>query len=204
MKQLIGGVAGALITGIAILGWNGHAASDETAWTDAREHGPVQLVSDRVAAPALTEDEAAPALRVTCEPGQRAVVRAPATAGAIMDAGCVSRRARRSRVGPRASRDAGRGAALRDLHAVATGRGEAVVEEAGPGDRRVRGRRRRCRRAGGRKEGRADWCRHRGRGRDPLRSAQTLRGLRAEGRGVTFLSQPWPFSLSPWPLALSP
>jgi hypothetical protein len=89
MKQLIGGVAGALITGIAILGWNGHAASDETAWTDAREHGPVQLVSDRVAAPALTEDEAAPALRVTCEPGQRAVVRAPATAGAIMDAGCV-------------------------------------------------------------------------------------------------------------------
>jgi hypothetical protein len=90
MKQLIGGVAGALITGIAILGWNGHAASAETAWTDAREHGPVQLVSDRVTAPALTEDEAAPALRVTCEPGQRAVVRrAPATAGAIMDAGCV-------------------------------------------------------------------------------------------------------------------
>jgi hypothetical protein len=90
MKQLIGGVAGALITGIAILGWNGHAASDETAWTDARAHGPVQLVSDRVATPAVTEDEAAPALRVTCEPGQRAVVRrAPATAGATMDAGCV-------------------------------------------------------------------------------------------------------------------
>ena len=90
MKQLIGGVAGALITGIAILGWNGHAASEETAWTDARGHGPVQLVSDRVATPAVTEDEAAPALRVTCEPGQRAVVRrAPAMAGATMDAGCV-------------------------------------------------------------------------------------------------------------------
>ena len=90
MKQLIGGVAGALITGIAILGWNGHAASEETAWTDARGHGPVQLVSDRVATPAVTEDEAAPALRVTCEPGQRAVVRrAPSMAGATMDAGCV-------------------------------------------------------------------------------------------------------------------
>ena len=90
MKQLIGGVAGALITGIAILGWNGHAASGEAAWTDARAHGPAQLVSDRVGTPALTEDDAAPALRVTCEPGQRAVVRrAPATADAVIDAGCV-------------------------------------------------------------------------------------------------------------------
>ena len=75
MKQLIGGIAGALITGVAILGWNGHAASEETAWTDARVHGPAQLVSDRSATPGVTEDEAAPALRVTCEPGQRAVVR---------------------------------------------------------------------------------------------------------------------------------
>ena len=47
MKQLIGGVAGALITGIAILGWNGHAASEETAWTDAR--GMVPCSSCRTA-----------------------------------------------------------------------------------------------------------------------------------------------------------
>ena len=41
MKQLIGGVAGALVTGIAILGWNGHAASDQVAWTSAQARGPV-------------------------------------------------------------------------------------------------------------------------------------------------------------------
>ena len=80
MKQLIGGVAGALITGIAILGWNGHAASAETAWTDAREHGPVQLVSDRVAAPALTEDEHEDA--ATCRPERDAH---PELAGTLRD-----------------------------------------------------------------------------------------------------------------------
>jgi hypothetical protein len=90
MKQLIGGVAGALITGIAVLGWSGHAASEQAAWTDARANGPVHLVSDRVDAPAAAEDDALPALRVTCEPGQRAVIRrAPAAAGAAVDAGCV-------------------------------------------------------------------------------------------------------------------
>jgi hypothetical protein len=83
MKQLIGGVAGALVTGIAILGWNGRAASDHAAWTSAEARGPVQLVSDRV------DEDAAPALRVTCEPGQRAVVRRAPAAGATLDAGCV-------------------------------------------------------------------------------------------------------------------
>jgi hypothetical protein len=92
MKQLIGGIAGALVTGVAILGWNGHAASGEATWEDAQVRGPAQLVSDRGLTPAAVMDgEAAlTAMNVTCEPGQRAVVRrVPAGSAFTMDVACV-------------------------------------------------------------------------------------------------------------------
>ena len=92
MKQLIGGIAGALITGVAILGWNGPTARSEASWPDSTSRGPVQLVSEQGVTPAaVMESEAAPpALNVTCEPGQRAVVRrVPAAAGMTMEAGCM-------------------------------------------------------------------------------------------------------------------
>jgi hypothetical protein len=41
MKTLIGGIAGALITGVAILGWNGPAARGEASWAGAQARGPV-------------------------------------------------------------------------------------------------------------------------------------------------------------------
>jgi hypothetical protein len=91
MKQLIGGIAGALITGVAILGWNGRATERDTSWADARVPGAAQLVSDRVTAddPA-TPDPTTAALSVTCEPGQRAVVRRVAgLAGTTFDTACT-------------------------------------------------------------------------------------------------------------------
>jgi hypothetical protein len=92
MKQLIGGIAGALVTGIAIFGWNGSTARDDAAWRAAETQRPLQLVSDQRGTPASVMDsESAPAaLNVTCEPGQRAVVRRmPSVDGMSMEAGCV-------------------------------------------------------------------------------------------------------------------
>ena len=92
MKQLIGGIAGALITGVAILGWSGPAARGEASWPAAQAGGPVELVADRQGTPAAVMNaELGPAaLNVTCEPGQRAVVRRVPAAGAMtMDAACV-------------------------------------------------------------------------------------------------------------------
>ena len=92
MKQLIGGIAGALVTGIAIFGWNGSTARDDASWSAAETQRPLQLVSDQRGTPAAVMDsESAPAaLNVTCEPGQRAVIRRmPSVAGMSMDAGCV-------------------------------------------------------------------------------------------------------------------
>jgi hypothetical protein len=92
MKQLIGGIAGALITGVAILGWNGPTARTDAVWAGAEAPGPVQLVADTNRTPAAVMDgeSARPALNVTCEPGQRAVVRqTPAATGTTIDAGCV-------------------------------------------------------------------------------------------------------------------
>jgi hypothetical protein len=93
MKQLIGGIAGALITGVAILGWNGPTARTEAVWAGAQAPAPVQLVADSNLTPAsvMDSESARSALNVTCEPGQRAVVRhTPAPTGTTIDAGCVS------------------------------------------------------------------------------------------------------------------
>ena len=92
MKQLIGGIAGALITGVAILGWNGPAARGEASWSAAQGRGPVELVADRQDTPAavMNAELASGALNVTCEPGQRAVLRrVPDAGGMTMDASCV-------------------------------------------------------------------------------------------------------------------
>ncbi len=91
MKQLIGGIAGALITGIAVFGWTGSSARDEASWSAAETQRPLQLVSDQRGTPAAVMDsESAPALNVTCEPGQRAVIRRmPSVAGMSIEAGCV-------------------------------------------------------------------------------------------------------------------
>jgi hypothetical protein len=93
MKQLIGGIAGALVTGIAIFGWNGSTARDDASWSASETQRTLQLVSDQRGTPAAVMDsESAPAaLNVTCEPGQRAVIRRiPSTAGMSMEAGCVA------------------------------------------------------------------------------------------------------------------
>ncbi len=98
MKQLIGGIAGALITGIAIFGWNGSTARDDASWSAAEAQRPLQLISDQRGTPAAVMDsESAPAaLNVTCEPGQRAVIRRmPSVSGLSMEAGCVGRRRHR-------------------------------------------------------------------------------------------------------------
>ena len=90
MKQLIGGLAGALLTGVAILGWNGPAARGDASWADAQARAPMQLVADQRGTPAAVMDaeSASPALSVTCEPGQRAILRRPAAAGMTIEAGC--------------------------------------------------------------------------------------------------------------------
>jgi hypothetical protein len=92
MKQLIGGIAGALVTGIAIFGWNGSTTRDDASFSMAETQRPLQLVSDHRGTPAAVMDgESAPAaLNLTCEPGQRAVIRRMRSVdGTSMDAGCV-------------------------------------------------------------------------------------------------------------------
>ena len=89
MKELIGGLVGALVAGVAILGWSGRPAADDAVWQAAAERTPVQLTSSRVAADALPAEE--PGVDLTCEAGQRAVLRRnAAAAGAPLQAACVS------------------------------------------------------------------------------------------------------------------
>ena len=61
MRQLIGGIAGALVTGIAIFGWSGSTARDDASWSTAETQRPLQLVSDQRGTPAAVMDsESAP------------------------------------------------------------------------------------------------------------------------------------------------
>ena len=77
MKQLIGGIAGALITGVAILGWNGPTARSEASWPDSTSRGPVQLVSEQGVTPAAVMESEARAARA-----ERHVRAGPARRGA--------------------------------------------------------------------------------------------------------------------------
>ena len=92
MKQLIGGIAGALITGIAIFGWNGSTARGRRLVERGGDAAApaAGLGSARHARSRDGQRIRAPALNVTCEPGQRAVIRRmPSVAGMSMEAGCV-------------------------------------------------------------------------------------------------------------------
>ena len=90
MKTLIGGIAGALITGVAILGWNGQGAGGEASWAGAQARGPVLQDAEQGATPAAVMDSESAALNVTCEPGQRATIRRlPGVAGMTTETACV-------------------------------------------------------------------------------------------------------------------
>src|SRR4051795_6332025 len=95
MKPVTGGLIGALVTALAVFGWNGRpAAREDGGWTGVTVPSPgVHLVSD-VAQPALASQALAPAgapLALTCEPGQRAVLRQVAGPNGIgTEAGCVT------------------------------------------------------------------------------------------------------------------
>ena len=95
MKPVTGGLIGALVTALAVFGWNGRpAAREDGGWTGVTVPSPgVHLVSD-VAQPALASQALAPSgapLALTCEPGQRAVLRQVAGPGGIgTEAGCVT------------------------------------------------------------------------------------------------------------------
>ena len=95
MKPLVGGLIGAVLALVAIMGWNGRSIDRAEAWTAGTAPAGVQLASHASApAPQAAALEAQP-LSVRCEPGQRAVVRqVPAAGGAAMEAACVSEAAR--------------------------------------------------------------------------------------------------------------
>ena len=89
MKELIGGLVGALVAGVAILGWSGRPSADEAVWQASAERPAAQLVSSRAVDDALSRPE--PTVDLTCEPGQRAVLRRSASREeAPLQAACVS------------------------------------------------------------------------------------------------------------------
>jgi hypothetical protein len=90
MKEIIGGIVGALVAGVAILGWSGRPSADEAAWQASAEERPaVQLASSRAAEEAFVREE--PTVDLTCEPGQRAVLRRSGShESAPVQAACIS------------------------------------------------------------------------------------------------------------------
>jgi hypothetical protein len=100
MKPLTGGLIGAALTAVAVFGWTGRTGAREDAAWPAATTAPsaVHLVSSTaqpgVVQPALgvTSEAAANApVAVTCEPGQRAVLRQVAgPLGVVNEAACVT------------------------------------------------------------------------------------------------------------------
>jgi hypothetical protein len=89
MKQLIGGVIGALAAGVLVTAWNARDAASDAAWTNPATAGQVRLVSNTAPAPLM--DPAAAPLSVQCEPGQRAILRqVPSAVGTTTEAACVT------------------------------------------------------------------------------------------------------------------
>jgi hypothetical protein len=89
MKELIGGLVGALVAGVAILGWSGRPSADDAVWQMRAERPAAQPVSSREFGDALSQPE--PTVDLTCEPGQRAVLRRGALhEDASLRAACVS------------------------------------------------------------------------------------------------------------------
>ena len=90
MKELIGGLVGALVAGVAILGWSGRPSADDAVWQVRAERPAAQPVSSGAVGDALSQP--APTVDLTCEPGQRAVLRrgvpheeAPVQAACVSD-----------------------------------------------------------------------------------------------------------------------
>ncbi len=104
MKQLAGGLIGALVAGVVVTAWHAHSTEEQVAWpvpavsttapSQAAMATPARLVPSTIApgaySPAALDQPAAP-LSVRCEPGQRAVLRqAPSVNGTATEAACVS------------------------------------------------------------------------------------------------------------------
>jgi hypothetical protein len=94
MKQLIGGVVGALAAGAIVTAWHTKPAADPVTWPGATAGSQVRLVSNTQPAEAPATDAAANGqepFSVRCEPGQRAVMRqVPTFAGTSNEAACVT------------------------------------------------------------------------------------------------------------------
>jgi hypothetical protein len=104
MKQLAGGLIGALVMGVVVTAWHAHSTEEQVAWpvpsvsttapSQAATATPARFVPSTFApgaySPAALDEPAAP-LSVRCEPGQRAVLRqAPSIGGTATEAACVS------------------------------------------------------------------------------------------------------------------
>jgi hypothetical protein len=102
MRQLAGGLIGALAAGVIVTAWHAHSAEEQASWpappasTAASQPvvaTPAQLVATtpQPALASLPVQEAASPFSVRCEPGQRAVLRQlPLTGGLATEAACVS------------------------------------------------------------------------------------------------------------------
>jgi hypothetical protein len=103
MRQLAGGLIGALAAGVIVTAWHAHSTEEQVTWpglavsTSASSQpatAPAQLVSSTTGpstlAPAPSQEPVAP-LSVRCEEGQRAVLRrVPTVNGSATEAACIS------------------------------------------------------------------------------------------------------------------
>jgi hypothetical protein len=91
MKQLIGGVIGALAAGVMVTAWHANSAADPVTWPGAPSAAPVRLVSNTPSALAPAAEPVQEPFSVRCEPGQRAVMRQVSSLnGTGTEAACVS------------------------------------------------------------------------------------------------------------------
>ena len=94
MKPLTGGLIGAALAALAVFGWTGRAGAREDAgWSTTASPSAVHLVSN-AAQPGLVQpalDAQSMPLAVSCEPGQRAVLRQVAgPSGVLTEGACVT------------------------------------------------------------------------------------------------------------------
>ena len=99
MKPLTGGLIGAALAALAVFGWTGRAGAREDAgWSTTANPSAVHLVSNAaqpgLVDPALALQSGAATtmpLAVSCEPGQRAVLRQVAgPSGVVTEGACVT------------------------------------------------------------------------------------------------------------------
>lgn len=91
MKPLVGGLIGAVLAVVAIMGWNGRAVDRADAWSAGAPAAGVHLASHSAPASLAPAAGDVQPMSVRCEPGQRAIVRQTSSAaGPAMEAACVS------------------------------------------------------------------------------------------------------------------